>query len=147
MSAVSRYFTGQFEHTVDSVNRLVIPAKWRTGVSEELFVFAREEGRLAVLPKTEIDKISQEIQNASDLSPSAKRTEKQKIFSGAVQVTCDKQGRITMDARQLKHAGLKQAVILVGGGERFEMWNPKAWERRSAELDGGRLSTMDRFGI
>ena len=147
MNIEARYFTGEFEHTIDSVNRLVIPAKWRTGVSEELFVFAREEGRLAVLPRKEVEKILQEIHSAFHVSASEKRNQSQTLFSSAVQVTCDKQGRITMDAKLMKHAGLKTGVVIVGGGERFEMWNPKAWELRKTELAHKRNATMDHFGI
>ena len=70
MNEEARYFIGTFEHTIDSVNRLVIPAKWRTGKSEELVVFARDEGRLSVLPKTEVEKILQQIQSAPNISAS-----------------------------------------------------------------------------
>jgi DNA-binding transcriptional regulator/RsmH inhibitor MraZ len=47
----------------------------------------------------------------------------------------------------MKHAGLKNTVILVGDGERFEMWSAKAWEKRTIQLAVRRNATMDRFGI
>jgi MraZ protein len=144
---MARYFTGELEHTIDAVNRLIIPAKWRSGETEEFFVFAREEGRLAVLPRSEVEKILQEIHSASGMSASEKRDQAQTLFSSAVQVTCDKQGRITMDSKLMKHAGLRGTVVLVGGGERFEMWSSAAWERRKAEIASKRSATMDRFGI
>ena len=147
MNIGSRYFTGEFEHTIDSVNRLVIPAKWRTGASEELFVFARDEERLAVLPRSEVEKMLQEVHSAPGVSAGEKRNQSQTLFSSAVQLTCDKQGRITMDAKLMKHAGLKSKVVLVGGGERFEMWSPQAWKHRKTDLAGKRNTTMDRFGI
>ena len=147
MSEDARYFIGTFAHTIDSVNRLVIPAKWRTGTSEELVVVARDEGRLAVLPKPEVEKILQKIESAPDISASEKRTKRQIIFSSAEQVTCDKQGRITMIARLMAHAGLKRDVVLVGQGERFDMWNPKAWERSKSKDDPARNTTFDEYGI
>ena len=147
MGTHPRYFTDEFEHAIDSVNRLVIPAKWRSGESEEFYVFPREEGRLAVLTSAEVDRMLHEIHNAPGISAKEKRDQSQILFSGAVQVTCDKQGRITTDTRLLKHAGLKDRVVLVGGGLRFEMWNPKAWARRNAELAGMKTTTLDKFGI
>ena len=147
MTVTLRYFTGEFEHAIDPVNRLVIPAKWRTGKSEEFFIFARDEGRLAVLPKAEVEKILNQINSAPNVSSSEKRNQSQTLFSSAVQLTCDKQGRITMDIKSMKHAGLKGKVVLVGGGERFEMWSPEAWRHRKVELAGKRNSTMDHFGI
>ncbi len=147
MNIGSRYFTGEFEHTIDLVNRLIIPAKWRTGTSEELFVFARDEGRLAALPRFEVEKMLHEIHSAPGISAGEKRNQSQTLFSSAVQLTCDKQGRITMDAKLMKHAGLKDKIVLVGGGERFEMWNPKAWKHRKSDLASKRDATMDHFGI
>src|SRR5438105_4574454 len=113
--AENRYFTGEFEQTIDSVNRLTIPAKWRRGESEELFLFARE-GRIAVLPRNEVDKIVQQIEAATDMSAIEKRERRQSMFHNAVQATCDKQGRVTLDAKLLKHAGLRDTVMLAGGG-------------------------------
>ena len=147
MSADARYFTDEFEHTIDSVNRLVIPAKWRTGQSEELYVFAQEQGRLAVLPRTELEKILHDIHSATGISANEKRDRSRNLFSRAAQVTCDRQGRITMEARLLKHAGLKSAVILVGIGYRFEIWNPKAWEGRKAEAASKPAQVLDEYGI
>jgi len=147
MSDGTRHFIGTFEHTIDSVNRLVIPAKWRTGKSEELVVFARDEGRLSVLPKTEVDKILQQIESAPNISASEKRVKSERLFSKAEQVTCDKQGRITMIVRLMTHAGLKRDVVLVGSGVRFAMWNPKAWQRRSAEDEPNINATLDEYGI
>ena len=144
--AENRYFTGEFEHTIDSVNRLTIPAKWRTGESEELFMFARE-GRIAVLPRNEVEKIVQQIESATDMSAVEKRERRQSMFHSAVQATCDKQGRVTLDVKLLKHAGLRDSVMLVGGGVNFEMWSPKSWAERKRKLDDVRNDTMDRFGI
>jgi MraZ protein len=141
------FFTGVFEHSIDSVNRLVIPAKWRSGESEEFFLFGKDGGEIAVLTRSEVEKTLKLIEEAPDMSPRDKTREQTRIFSEAVQLTCDKQGRITMDAKLMKHAKLSSAVVLVGGGPRFEMWNPKAWEARKAEMDGTRSSALDRFGI
>ncbi len=144
--ATRRYFTGEYEHTIDSVNRLVIPAKWRTGKSEEFFLLVRDEGSLAVLTQAELVKIMQNIDSASNLNHQEKRDRKQ-IFSSAKQVTCDRQGRITMDAELLKKIGIRNAVVFVGGVERFEIWNPKAWEQRKSVLKSKRTAILEELGI
>lgn len=146
LTMITRYFAGEFEHTIDSVNRLVIPSKWRTGESEELYVFP-SEGRLAVLPRAVLDMLFEEIRNALDMSPAEKRERKEDLFHRAVQMTCDKQGRITMDAKLMKHALLKSSVILVGGGERFAIWDPQSWQRCKETRSSSISATMTRFGI
>ncbi len=132
MTTAARYFTGEFDHTIDSVNRLIIPSKWRLGQSEELFLFARDVGRVAVLPRAEMDKLLQDIHSAPGTSANEKRDRSRALFSQAVQVTCDKQGRVTLEAKLLKHAGLKNSVLLVGIGYRFEIWNSKAYQSQTA---------------
>ncbi len=146
MSVHVRYFTGEFEHAIDAVNRLVIPAKWRMGKSEEFFLLVRDQGSLAVLTREELGKIIQAIDSAPNLSNREKRDRKQ-LFSTAVQVTCDKQGRFTMDVRLLKQAGLKKAVVFVGMLERFEIWNPEAWAKRHGEIAATRGATLEELGI
>ena len=141
-----RQFIGVYEHTVDSVNRLVIPAKWRTGKSEELVLLVRDAGSLSVLTQEELTRILQQIDAAANLSPRDRRDRRQ-MFSSARQVTCDKQGRITLEAEQLKKIGVKDAVVLVGGVERFEIYNPKAWKQRDTELDGKREAFLEEMGI
>ena len=146
MNVEARFFTGEFEHTIDSVNRLIIPSKWRTGESEELFLLVRDEGSLSVLTHAELVKITQGIDASPNLSNREKRDRKQ-IFSSAHPVTCDKQGRITMEAALLKKIGVKDTVIFVGGVQRFEIWSPKAWEQRKSELSTKRVSILEELGI
>lgn len=148
MSGVAtRFFTGEFEHTLDSANRLVMPAKWRMGESEELFIIPRDEGSLSVLPLGEIKRIDQAIDSESSMSAVEKQQMKESIFSEAEQVTCDKQGRMTLKAELLKHGGFDSVVILVGKGERFDIWSPKSWQQHKEELSSKRHAARIRFGI
>ncbi len=146
MSLSPRYFTGEFEHSIDAVNRLVIPAKWRTGESEEIFLFA-EKGRLAVLTKPEMEKILQGIESAPALSAHEKSQRSQDLFRRFEQVTCDKQGRITLPERMLKQAGLKGRVVLAGRGYRFNIWDGAAFERWKKEYDSANSGSIKEFGI
>lgn len=145
---IRNFFTGEFEHSIDSVNRLVIPAKWRSGQTEEFFIFARDEGRLVVLTHGEVQKMIEDIQSTPNMSAKEKTEQSRSLFSSAFQLTCDKQGRITMDAKLLQHAGLKDSVVFVGVGQRFEIWNPKAWgAKKASNIDPNRNAVLDRFGI
>ncbi len=144
--AATRFFTGQFEHTVDSVNRLVIPAKWRTGESEEFFLMARDEHSITVLTVSEMAKLTQGIDADPKLSNREKR-DRRRIFSSASQVTCDRQGRVTLDANLLRRIGVRDRVVLAGFAERFEIWNPKAWTQQKSDLDRTRGTTLEELGI
>ncbi len=146
MNISPRYFTGEFEHSIDAVNRLVIPAKWRTGESEEIFLFA-EKGRVAVLPKAELDKILQGIETAPALSAHEKSQRSQDLFRRFEQVTCDRQGRITIPDKVLKQSGIKGRVILAGRGYRFNIWDPMIFERWKKDYEAAGVAGIKEFGI
>jgi MraZ protein len=147
MNPQPRFFTDEVEHTLDSVNRIVIPAAWRTDEGELFYVFKSENERLVVLPASEMEKMIQSIENAPNASEKDKRDQIGGLSDSAVSVWCDKQGRITMDVRLIKHANLKDKVILVGRGRRFEIWNPKLRQQHKGqpERQAARSAMMDKF--
>ena len=64
------------------------------------------------------------------------------VFAGAEQGTPDKQGRIGIPTFLRASAGLERDVVVVGVGDRVEIWSPARWEEYSsgaqakfAELD------------
>ena len=64
------------------------------------------------------------------------------LFAGAEQGTPDKQGRIGIPTFLRASAGLERDVVVVGVGDRVEIWSPARWEEYSsgaqakfAELD------------
>ena len=147
MNPLPRFFTSEYEHSIDSVNRLVIPAKWRTGESEDFFVIPSDEGCLRVLTGAGLQELDQKIEVSTDMSEAEKQKLKEDIFPTVEQVTCDKQGRMTMSPRIMKHAGLKDMVVFVGKGSRFDLWSPKSWQQRKTDTAASRTATRARFGI
>jgi MraZ protein len=136
METLPRHFSGEFAHALDGVNRLVIPAKWRTGETEELFLIATE-GRVTALTRVEFDKLLQDIEKEPALSRREKADRAMDLAAQFQQVTCDKQGRITLPERVVRAAGVKGDVVLVGAGYRFAIWSPAAWRQRRASRGEG----------
>lgn len=147
MSDQSRFFTDEFEHTIDAVNRIVIPASWRSNESERFYVFRTDHERLVVLTASEMEQTIQKILTAPNASEKEKRDQAGALSASTVAVVCDKQGRITMDSRLIKHANLKDKVVLVGRGLRFEIWNPKLWQQQKEQPERASIRTtmMDRY--
>src|SRR4051812_47071271 len=55
------------------------------------------------------------------------------IYGDAWQMETDKEGRIVVPAELVTHASLTDAVVFMGMGKRFEIWEPEAAARRRAE--------------
>ena len=55
------------------------------------------------------------------------------LYADATRVEADKEGRIVLPESLVQHAGLSEAVVFMGLGRTFQIWEPDAAERRRAE--------------
>ncbi|MBI3252328.1 MAG: division/cell wall cluster transcriptional repressor MraZ [Candidatus Omnitrophica bacterium] len=123
-------FYGEHEHSIDRKGRLIIPAKFREAFKENyverffvtrgldtcLFVFTEEEWK-----KQESRFKSLPFTNAQS------RHFNRLYFSGACEVTCDRQGRILVPQYLKDFAQVKRDVVVVGISNRMEIWSKENW--------------------
>jgi len=124
-------FYGEYEHTIDRKGRIIIPSKFREvfkehfvekfyvtrGLDKCLFVFAEDEWRLQ----------EQKFKSMS-FTKAESRKFNRLYFSGAVDVTCDKQGRILLPQYLKDYAGIKHNIMIVGVSNRIEIWAKDEWQ-------------------
>lgn len=55
------------------------------------------------------------------------------LYADAYPVEADKDGRIILPESLVQHAGLTDAIVFMGLGPSFQIWEPAAAERRRAE--------------
>ncbi len=130
-------FHGTFEHTLDAKNRLTLPAKFRTELRDGIFVVRGEDPCLSIFPAPVYEEIVD--QALAQLNPMSKRARDTRrwFFSNADGTDLDSAGRITLGAKQLKHAGVEgRDVVITGAGESFDVWSPEGWAAYGAELTG-----------
>ena len=119
-------FYGEFEHSIDKKGRVIIPSKFRDffreyrveklyvtrGLDKCLFIFTENEWK------------SQESRYRSlSLTRSDARKFNRLFFGGAVEIECDKQGRILLPKFLKDHAGIKRDVVVIGVSDRIEVWS------------------------
>ncbi len=123
-------FYGEYSHSLDKKDRVIIPAKFREVLKEHfaekfyvtrgldccLFVFTEEAWK------------SQE-RKFRDMPFTRNETRKfnRLYFSGACEVVCDKQGRILIPAYLKEYAEIKTDVVIIGVSDRFEVWAKEKW--------------------
>ena len=49
------------------------------------------------------------------------------LFGGACEAECDKQGRVLLPPNLRRHAGLEKDAVVVGVGNRVEIWDAQKW--------------------
>ena len=109
-------FKSAYYHSLDAKNRVFIPAKFRDALGEEFVVFKGSEKCLYVYTKEGFEKLSQQFMETNN------RAVQRAFFSQVVDMTADKQGRITLTNDLLEHAALLKDVAIIGAGSRIEIW-------------------------
>jgi len=67
------------------------------------------------------------------------------IYASAFEVEADDQGRIVLPERLITYANLGSQVYFLGVGDRIEIWNKEAWEKKEAEVAADAASYIERI--
>jgi MraZ protein len=132
-------FRGTFDHTLDAKNRLTVPARYRAALSEGVVMAMPVDLKpcVGVWRPEEYEHYSQRA--LAELPPLSPRlTELERFFYGSSQdVDLDAAGRIMVPSFLGEHAGLQKDVVIVGVGDRLELWDKGSWNDHQPTLLGG----------
>ncbi len=124
-------FMGEYHQKIDEKGRLTIPAKLRSELGDNFIVTRGLDGCLFIYKKETWEKI---INNYQEL-PNVKEARNFMRFflSGATNLEFDKQGRINISQPLIKYADLSKDTIIIGVGDRLEIWSNDRWEKLLTE--------------
>ena len=139
---------GEFRHAMDAKNRVTIPSRWRRGEVEEFFAIPNLKGGfLMVMPPAEFTRQAEKVEHDQSLKPEERARFLRQFSSKAQHVTGDKQGRIVLPDEQCRLLNLRGEVVLVGNFFRFEIWDPRRWQKADEEEGPTFSDLLDRLGI
>ena len=123
--AMMNMFMGEYNHTMDTKGRLIVPSKFRDLLGEEFVVTKGLDKCLFVFTE---DKWNSVIENIDTLpiTKSKARQFSRFLIGGATTCEIDKQGRILIPQNLREYAMLDKDAVLVGVGNRIEIWNKEA---------------------
>ncbi len=129
-----RLFTGQFERTIDAKNRIQLPSPLRGAIDPETdgdlvyVTFGEHRGTLSLFTERAFNELAS--RSESEFKPTREALQFELQFYGLTAVVeLDKQGRFVLPERLLKKARLGPEIVLVGQGNRIDIWNPGDLER------------------
>lgn len=140
---------GEFQHSLDTKGRLIIPQKLRSSLGDTFVVTKGIDSCLFAYPLDEW-KIFEDKLRKLPLVNSDARKFVRFFLSGAVECEVDSQGRILLPAKLKEHANLKKELVSVGIINRVEIWDKDTWEKYNEEnndLDIDFAEKMESFGI
>jgi len=70
------------------------------------------------------------------------------LFSGACEVTPDKQGRILLPQELRTFAGLEKDIVVIGANDKAEILDKARWDEMNSSIDMEELlATMSELGF
>lgn len=127
-------FMGEYHHNLDSKGRLIIPAKFRDQIGDEIIFTRGMEGCIFGYPQAEWQKIEAKLAKLPLTQRSARKFTRL-FYSGAMETEFDKQGRVNLTATLKEHADLIKKCVIVGVSNRIEIWSEDRWQKFADEAD------------
>ena len=131
-------FRGATKVTLDAKGRLAIPTRYRERIAERcdghLVATVDKDYCLLLYPFPDWEVIEQKLIALPSLNKQARRL--QRLMVGyATEIDIDGHGRILLPRELREFAGLGRQAILLGQGNKFELWDEESWnEKRDAWL-------------
>ncbi|MBT8141075.1 MAG: division/cell wall cluster transcriptional repressor MraZ [Gammaproteobacteria bacterium] len=143
---------GASQINLDAKGRLSIPSRYRAQLQEtcqgQVVITVDKDYCLLIYPFPEWEDVERKLNRLPNLNKQARRL--QRLMIGyASEVEMDGNGRVLLPKELRAFAGLEKQVVLLGQGNKFELWDETRWnENRDAWLaedDGpleGELETL-----
>jgi len=129
-------FRGATKVTLDAKGRLAIPSRYRERITSRadghLVATVDRDYCLLIYPLPDWEEIERKLVRLPALNPQARRL--QRLMVGyATELDMDGHGRILLPRELREFAGLDRAAMLIGQGNKFELWNDERWNARRDE--------------
>ncbi len=128
-----RMFWGEYAHHLDKKGRLIIPARYRPHLDDGAILTRGLDRNLVIYPLETWRAVSEQLNRMPITDPKA-RALRRLMFSGVVELSSDKQGRVFIPPYLREYAALDGEVLLVGMEAFIELWEPEKWRMALADV-------------
>ncbi len=132
---------GNFNYSLDDKGRLVIPSKIRHQLDGELFLSLGFENTIDIRTKEQFDDWSLMLNNMSQLNKNSRNLSRA-ILGNTHTVKLDASGRINIPIHLQKRTPIKHEVVVVGLGNKIEIWDSKNWDTFMDQTGSGLLEEV-----
>ena len=123
---------GTFYPSIDQKGRMSFPNKLRDILGPEFFLCAGHDDRyIAVYSPEEFESYREKLLSVTGKAGSNVR---RFLLSCSDKQVPDKQGRIFIAQQLRDYAGINGEVVVIGAGNRAEIWNKATWDEFSSNM-------------
>jgi MraZ protein len=125
--------TGEYQHVVDNKSRVLISNKLRNQIDADkhgsnFYLVLGSNGILCLYPEKYFEQIALAVTPGTTAPDEAVAFERMS-FAMSSKVELDGQGRLLLNEKLRKRAGLKDQITLIGARDHIELWNSESWEQ------------------
>ena len=143
---------GEYEHSLDSKGRMILPAKIREDLGDKFIITKGLDGCLFGFSENEWKNFEEKLKQLPLTNKNA-RDFVRFFLSGAVVAETDKQGRFLIPSNLREYVTLDKETVVTGVGTRIEIWEKNKWkkynstENISAEQLADNMASLGVLGI
>ncbi len=130
-------FSGVSEINLDAKGRMAMPTRYRERIADycdgKMFVTVDPFDRCLTLhTQPEWDIVQQKLNAIPSFDPATRRF-KRMVIGHAAEVDVDGNGRLLLPAPLRDFAEIERRVVLLGQGNKFEIWSEQLWHQTRDE--------------
>lgn len=124
---------GRQDTKIDEKNRIILPAKFRRELGDNLIVSQGFEGSLIVISVSKFELLLEGTRGKPIIDKNAREIERF-LLGSAEEVSLDDKGRFIVPNYLREYASLNEEVSMLGVIRYVQIWDKKRWETHNLEL-------------
>ncbi len=130
-------FRGINAINIDAKGRIAVPTRYRDALLAEdagalVVTIDTEEMCLLLYPVKAWQLIEANLQRLPSFNAQARRIQRL-LIGHATDIELDNNGRVLLPPLLREHAQLDKRAVLIGQGNKFEVWDEAVWQSRRSE--------------
>jgi MraZ protein len=126
-------FRGINAINIDGKGRVAVPTRYRDELGNSLVVtIDTEETCLLLYPTRQWQIIEDNLQRLPSFNVAARRIQRL-LIGHATDVELDSNGRVLLPSLLRDYAHLDKTVVMIGQGNKFEIWNETLWQSKRGQ--------------
>jgi MraZ protein len=122
------FFSGSYEHQLDSKRRIRIPAKLKAMLGANYAITIGADRSLWVLPYETVAVMRKNLATLDSSDPKA-RAAKRHVLAMMFTPEEDPQGRLVLPRNLIEYAGIDKDIVFIGQDKYIEIWAAERYVR------------------
>ena len=132
---------GTYEHSLDSKNRLTLPAAIRKQLGTQVMITIGVDKCMELRTPEEFNEYANTLKNIGS-TKSKYRMLQRAILGNTFEVQIDSANRVLLPSTLIKATNVKKNVVLIGVGDKVEIWDADIYTSQKRDDDINALSAV-----